>query len=102
MDDSNKLSRRELIRYTSLGIAGVALGGNALIARAGDTMPHLKESDPQAQALHYTNHSPHKDKHCGNCRFLQGKAGDTWRPCVLFPGKLVNAGGYCNSWTAKS
>jgi hypothetical protein len=102
MDDSTKLSRRALIRCTGLGITTLAIGGTALIARAGDSLPHLEESNQQAQALQYTNNSPHKNKHCGNCMFLKGKEGDTWRPCQIFPGKLVNVGGYCNSWNAAS
>ena len=36
---------------------------------------------------------------CDNCLQLQGKAGDAYRPCGLFPGKLVSAGGWCKSWT---
>jgi hypothetical protein len=33
---------------------------------------------------------------CSNCLQQTGKAGDTWRPCNLFVGKLVNANGWCN------
>jgi hypothetical protein len=33
---------------------------------------------------------------------LQGKEGDEWRPCNLFPGKLVNAHGWCKVWQAKA
>ena len=25
-----------------------------------------------------------------------------WRPCSLFPGKAVNANGWCASWTLKA
>ena len=27
--------------------------------------------------------------------------GDAWRPCQIFPGKLVNAKGWCSVWAPK-
>ena len=36
---------------------------------------------------------------CENCLQLQGSAGANYRPCGLFPGKLVSVGGWCSSWT---
>jgi hypothetical protein len=32
---------------------------------------------------------------------LTGKEGDEWRPCNVFPGKLVNANGWCKVWAPK-
>ncbi|MDP5191762.1 high-potential iron-sulfur protein [Rheinheimera baltica] len=32
---------------------------------------------------------------------LQGNAGEAWRPCGVFPGKLVNAEGWCAAWAKK-
>ena len=29
---------------------------------------------------------------------LTGKAGDAWRPCNLFPGKMVKNPGWCKVW----
>jgi hypothetical protein len=87
-----------------LNLAGTTL------ARAGD-LPHLGEDDPTAKALQYVHEAakgnradkggtPAADQYCHNCRFIQAEAGD-WRPCQLFPGKAVNANGWCMSWTAK-
>ena len=81
-------------------------------ARAAE-MPHLTQADPTAKALHYTDDAstanrPDKmgvagnKQHCGICNFLKGKEGDTWRPCQIFPGKLVNVNGWCASWTPKA
>jgi hypothetical protein len=106
-------SRRDAVRLLLGGIAACPLLNlvNTMVARAGD-LPHLGEDDPMAKALHYVNDAakgnrtdkggtPAGDQYCHNCRFVQADAGD-WRPCQLFPGKAVNANGWCTSWTAKS
>jgi hypothetical protein len=36
---------------------------------------------------------------CENCLLLQGSAGSHYRPCSLFPGKLVSISGWCKGWT---
>jgi hypothetical protein len=36
---------------------------------------------------------------CENCLLLQGSAGNNYRPCSLFPGKLVSVSGWCKGWT---
>ncbi|MDH5620575.1 MAG: high-potential iron-sulfur protein [Gammaproteobacteria bacterium] len=33
---------------------------------------------------------------------MQGNDGDEWRPCQIFPGKVVNAAGWCSVWAAKA
>ena len=38
---------------------------------------------------------------CENCLQLQGTAGNTYRPCSLFPGKLVSVSGWCKGWAAE-
>jgi len=39
---------------------------------------------------------------CSNCALIQGNDGDEWRPCQIFPGKLVNANGWCSVWAPKA
>ncbi len=39
-----------------------------------------------------------KDSTCENCALLQGSAGQNYRPCSLFDGKLVSIGGWCSGW----
>jgi hypothetical protein len=39
---------------------------------------------------------------CNTCLQLQGNAGDAYRPCNIFPGKLVNANGWCKVWVKKA
>jgi High potential iron-sulfur protein len=105
-------SRRNAVRLLLGGIVASPLLNlvNATFVRAED-LPHLTEDDPTAKALHYVNDAvkgnrtdkggtPAGEQYCHNCRFVQADAGD-WRPCQLFPGKAVNANGWCLSWTAK-
>ena len=92
----------------------------ALALRAGDSgaqqkpgaMPHLDEADPQAVALGYKHDASKVDKKkfanfkegetCANCQHFTGKAGDQWGPCAIFPGKQVNAKGWCSAWVKKA
>jgi len=79
-------------------------------ARADD-LPHLSADDPMAQAMKYTDDAasvdaaartnPAADQHCANCALLQGNDGDAWRPCQIFPGKVVSANGWCSVWAPK-
>jgi len=100
------------------------LGGAALIASIPLTrvmpgaraeaaeLPHLAEDDPAAKALSYhqdASTAPRVDRdgvaaadqYCHNCRFVQSDSGE-WRPCQIFPGKAVNADGWCSSWVQKA
>ena len=38
---------------------------------------------------------------CANCLQLTGKEGEEWRPCNIFPGKVVNEKGWCKVWVPK-
>ncbi|MGR5128986.1 high-potential iron-sulfur protein [Photobacterium swingsii] len=95
-------TRRRFLQLSLGGLIGVTLGGKQLIkpATAAD-LPHLAEDDAQAAALKYVHVSPESDKHCENCALIQGTDGDEWRPCALFPGKAVNAKGWCSAYAPK-
>jgi High potential iron-sulfur protein len=107
---SESISRRDAL----LKIAGLAAGSGAVCAAAAAAAaepPHLTTTDPTAVALGYhesagtvdpkkfTTYQPGQS--CSTCLQLQGNAGDPWRPCNLFPGKLVNAGGWCRVWVKR-
>lgn len=113
------ISRRQALKNLALG-AGTLLAVGATAATATEAakpaanygnLPHVTPADPVAVALAYhdsaktveagkfPNFKP--DQHCGNCLQLTGKEGDTWRPCNLFPGKLVNVGGWCKVYVKK-
>jgi hypothetical protein len=100
-------SRRRFLKVAaSSTAAAVVLGGLPRFARAAD-LPPLSESDPTAKALGYvedaskTTNAKHKaGDDCTNCQFYTG--GATGRgSCQLFPGKSVNAKGWCVSHTPK-
>lgn len=81
-------------------------------AAEGGGMPKLEENDPQAEALAYrhdaANVDPAKNPRykdgqlCSNCILYQGKEGDQWGGCSIFPGRLVNADGWCNVYAPKT
>lgn len=100
-------SRRRFLKLAA-GTAAVAalVSGLPRVARADD-LPHVSEGDPTAKALGYvedatkTNNPKHKPGDiCANCQFYSGGA-TGYGPCQLFPGKAVNAKGWCISHTAK-
>ena len=107
---TDTLSRRDALKNLALAAGALAVPASR-IASAADSPPHLSPTDPTAVALAYhesakavdakkfVTYKP--DQSCSNCLQLQGKAGDAWRPCNLFPGKLVNANGWCKVWVKK-
>ena len=72
-------------------------------------LARLEVNDPAARALGYVENADRVDakkyptylkgSNCENCLQLAGKAGNNYRPCGLFPGKLVSVSGWCKSWT---
>jgi hypothetical protein len=91
--------------------AAVLQSVEAAAAAAADHPPHLDPKDPAAIQLAYVEDATRIDaksqpkfiagSNCENCLLLQGKPGDPYRPCSLFPGKLVNIGGWCSGWAAE-
>ncbi|MCC5884909.1 MAG: high-potential iron-sulfur protein [Gammaproteobacteria bacterium] len=76
-------------------------------------MPKLEESDATARALGYVHDANDVDASqqprfqdgqlCENCALYTPDSSDEadWGGCSIFPGKLVNAKGWCNAWVAK-
>ena len=106
----SKIARRQFIQLSAVAAAG-------LITRPGEEaqaqdMPQIEESDPVAQSLKYVHDAssvdpssranPAAEQDCANCALIQGADGDAWRPCQIFPGKLVNAKGWCSVWAPKA
>lgn len=106
----SKIPRRKFIQLTAVAAAGCFIRPGQE-ARAQD-LPKLEESDPMAQSLKYTHDAstvdaesrpnPAEDQTCLNCALLQGEEGEQWRPCQIFPGKLVNVDGWCSVWAPKA
>lgn len=109
----NPQRRRTLFTAVTL-IVSATLGKFVPATRAEVTeLPHLAEDDPTAKILNYHHDAtkaprddksgitPAQDQFCYNCRFIQSDSGE-WRPCQIFPGKAVNANGWCSSWISQS
>lgn len=74
-------------------------------------MARLDESDPQAQSLGYVNDASAIDtavqpryeagQACANCALYMGGSDQDWGPCSIFPGRLVNSGGWCTVYARR-
>ena len=92
-------SRRRFLKLTAGGVVGLSIGGTSLKAMAAE---HVDPEDPQAKALQYVHKSTKDGQQCAGCALAQGSAGDAWRPCGIFPGKLVSSEGWCAAWAKKT
>lgn len=109
--ESGKFSRRVFLRNASAAfpVGAIVLEGPAM---AQEDLPRLELDDPTAQALFYVHDVENLDtsdpraanyeegETCANCIQLTGEEGPEWRPCNLFPGKLVHVDGWCSVWAA--
>jgi len=102
MNHPDKLSRRAMLCRVAVGLS---LGSGLLrdARAAGPKLPLLKESDPEAKAVHYVENAGSSKEaasgaNCANCS-LYSSTSDSDGSCTLFKGKLVKAAGWCNSWS---
>jgi hypothetical protein len=96
-------SRRQLLK----GMALVPIAGLPLQVVIAADLPPVSADDPTAKALKYVSDGSKAPdakpgSKCANCKLYQADAGSTEGGCLLFPGKLVKAAGWCSSWTAKT
>jgi hypothetical protein len=102
------VSRRAALR----AIAAAAGLASLSHSKAFSAEPsHLDVKDPAAAAVGYVENASQVDpkkypdyvrgSNCENCLQLQGAAGAAYRPCTVFPGKLVAAAGWCSAWAAE-
>ena len=94
-------SRRSFLRALGTGVVIIPLSAVGIQAQvaAADT-PKLDPNDATAQALGYTHAAPNPSKSCSSCQLYKGSGTSKWGRCVIFSGKLVNAKGWCGSWSA--
>ena len=101
------LTRREAVERIGL-VAGVFAALPWRRSRSAEPK-RLDVKDPAAIALGYFEDVAQVDakkypefvpgSNCENCLQLQGSPGNNYRPCGLFPGKLVAVNGWCKGWT---
>ena len=102
----SKLNRRTFLRRSVAASAVLPLGAIPISLIAQDNQ--VSEDDPAAAALGYKHDAstvdtakyPQKQdgQHCANCKLYTGADGDEWGGCGIFPGKQVNAEGWCAAW----
>jgi hypothetical protein len=103
--------RRAILKQATITL--VSLSALARAANSGaqaKALPQLAESDPQAAALGYRHDSKKVDRKkfanwkpgqdCDDCSQWEGKK-EAWAPCKIFPGKAVNAKGWCAAFQPK-
>ena len=97
------------------GLAAAIPAGSVLVQHSASAqdLPQITEDDPAAKALLYVHDASKVDtanpmaarfeagQDCSNCAQIQGDEGAEWRPCGIFPGKLVNNKGWCSVWAPK-
>ena len=108
MTANNKLTRRSLIQAAA-ALTPVAMAGCAATPRNASIDRMLRADDPVARALLYypnsrdvpANHplaATHQPRQtCAGCIHNRG-AVDGGQNCPVFPGRLVNAEGWCSVW----
>jgi hypothetical protein len=99
-------SRRRFLQLMVVTMGGACVGGMPLFARA-DELPHLTDADPTAKVMNYVENGAASKNAlyragniCANCQFYHGPDVG-YGSCQLFPGKAVNAKGWCSSYTPK-
>ncbi len=106
----SKIARRQFIQLSAVAAAGCLVAPGREAGAQG--MPRIEESDPIAKSLKYVHDAskvdpaqranPAKVQDCANCALIQGEEGADWRPCQIFPGKLVKSTGWCSVWAPKA
>ena len=111
---SRPIPRAAITRRALVKNFAIAAGAVAVLPRrtwsAAET-PRLDVKDPAAVALGYVENAEKVDakkypsyvkgSNCENCLLLQGSSGPNYRPCNLFPGKVVSVHGWCSGWPAE-
>jgi hypothetical protein len=102
--------RRDFLKDGSIVLLSLAAPLRAACAQA-QALPRLAEDDPQARKLGYHHSSAKVDRKrfashrrgqdCDDCLHYKGRPRDPWGPCDLFPGKAVNAKGWCIEFALK-
>ncbi|MEN9835265.1 MAG: hypothetical protein RL011_1458 [Pseudomonadota bacterium] len=126
--DCNKLNRRQVLQKLAVAVPVTVVAANAVramaeapaakpaAAAAGPELKLVPETDATAKALKYVPDATKatrvdkmgvagKDQNCKNCQFYT-KAGEVKGQevgkCLMLPAGMVNATGWCMSWTKKA
>ena len=103
------LSRRELLESLAFGAAAMTV---LPPPSRGAEPAKLDVNDPAAVALGYVENAAQvdakkfpalscRDRTATTACSCRARPATAYRPCSLFPGKLVAVGGWCSGWTAE-
>ncbi len=102
--------RRDFLKISSLAVASIAIGAHTGTSVAQGAQ--VDEKDATALSLGYKHDATKVDKtkfpkyaagqECANCQLFQGKPGEAWGPCPIYPGKVVSAKGWCSAYIKKA
>lgn len=106
-------SRRKFLRGLAVGVAALPLAKSFDALAAAPALPHLAESDAAAKGLGYVENAAKLDpaketvykkgSKCAGCALYQAaQASGGYAPCAAFPGKSVNANGWCRAFAPKA
>lgn len=106
--NKRKVARRTFLRSTVAAGAAIPFAGIPIVTLAQTAK--VAEDDPAAAALGYkhdtstvdaSKYPQHSaDQNCTNCRLFAASDEEGWGNCGIFPGKLVNAEGWCSAWVS--
>ena len=105
---TGSISRRELLARIAVTTVAGTVASVAAAAEHDASAQRVDPADATAVALGYVEDATRVDasrfktyrpgQSCANCTQIQGAAGAEWRPCLLFPDKLVKAAGWCSAY----
>lgn len=112
------LKRRNILKQSLFGLSAVAAASILMPkqAFADGKLPKLAEDDPMAIGVGYKHDATTVDSTkypkrageegakqlCENCVLYSGEKSAEWGNCTIFPGKQVNAKGWCTAWAPKA
>ena len=96
-----KMTRREVLRLAGGATAIIPLAMLTSRGASATDLPQVDVEDATAKALGYIHATENPEEMCSNCQLYTGAADAEWGPCTIFPGKAVNAKGWCKSWVKK-
>jgi hypothetical protein len=108
MTVETRITRRQVLQAV---ISFTPIAMNGCMGVQQPDKPLLNSADPTARTLGYyansnavpsdhplaTTHQPNQT--CATCVNSLGAAGEGFRNCPKFPGRLVYAKGWCSLWT---
>ena len=107
-----KIARRDFLRNTLAIGTAVPLGATPIFLKADNH--RVTEDNPTARAMGYKHDATQVDvakyprrageagskQFCYNCQLYKAGSDEGWGACAIFPGKQVNANGWCNAWVS--